>query len=46
MKSNNATMLFVVACYWWWNGREDLANDAIDMALRWVDRGTDQADAQ
>lgn len=44
--SNNATMLFVVAAYWWWHGRDDLANDAIGVALLWVNRGNDLADAQ
>jgi len=44
--SRNATMLFVVAMYHWYTGHEDVAHDAIDVALRWVGRTNDLGDAQ
>jgi hypothetical protein len=44
--SNNATMLFVVALYHWFTGNEDVAHDAIDVALRWSRQHSDLGDAQ
>ena len=43
--SRNATMLFVVALYHWFTGNEEVAHDAIDVALRWCERTSDLGDA-